>query len=563
MPVICMIFGIFMIIVIIMGIAERKNEKKKNTDKINKEFGRIISGKGASKPSCDAFMNLICDNYNFVIDDITRNDIGFNELFKCINRTYSSAGEAVLFDKLLTSKLDNNQKIKDFNDAVESFEDNGLMIDTSLELLELGKEKGRDPLEFFEMKELDNKGSLYYYLLFLIYIIGIVLLFFSTGIGILLLVINIAISVVIYFKNKAGIYSYVRPAFYLLRLLKAGSAIGNGRLSESNSKLIREDITKINDSVHKAGNVFFGSGYIALSSETSKSIFGAVAEYINMLFHIDILLFYGIYKKIRDRRETFIELYGLIGNIDTYISVLSFRKSLDSWCVPEINESDYHIKGLYHPMIESPVKNDCSFDKGLLVTGSNASGKSTFLKACAISLMLAESIGTVCADEYNMPYLHLYTSMKISDNIFTKDSFFLAEIKSIKRIMDAIGDSQNKDYKIACFIDEIFKGTNTIERVAASGQVIKSLSLKNTIFATASHDTELTYILEEYVKNVHFEEKEDTDDVIFTYHLKDGPSKSRNAIRLLGKLGIDNDITEKALKMTEEFSRTNKWSMID
>ena len=201
MPVICMIFGIFMIIVIIMGIAERKNEKKKNTDKINKEFGRIISGKGASKPSCDAFMNLMCDNYNFVIDDITRNDIGFNELFKCINRTYSSAGEAVLFDKLLTSKLDNNQKIKDFNDAVESFEDNGLMIDTSLKLLELGKEKGRDPLEFFEMKELDNKGSLYYYLLFLIYIIGIVLLFFSTGIGILLLVINIANnSIVIIFK---------------------------------------------------------------------------------------------------------------------------------------------------------------------------------------------------------------------------------------------------------------------------------------------------------------------------------------------------------------------------
>ena len=566
MPVVCMIFVIFMIIIFIMGIAERKSEKKKNTEKILKDFGRVIPGKGAPKPSCDLYMKFVNDKNIFVIDEITRNDIGFNELFKCVNRTYSSAGESVLLEKLLTSKLNDNKKIKDFDEAVMAFEDEHLMTDTALKLMELGKEKGKDPLLFFEMKELDKKGSIYYYLLFLIYLIGIALLFFNTGAGIILLTVNIAVSVVVYFKNKAGIYSYVRPAFYLLKLLKTGNELENGPLADNKSSLILGNIKGIDECIRKSGNIFFGSGYISLSSETSKSIFGAVAEYINMLFHIDILLFYGIYKKITDRKDIFIRLYGYIGNIDTYISVLSYRKSIENWCVPDISDDDMTIKSLYHPMIECPVKNDCSFEKGLLVTGSNASGKSTFLKACALNIMFAQSIATVCGDSYTMPYLHLYTSMKVSDNLFTKDSFFLAEIKSIKRILDAveeINESKENTYRVACFIDEIFKGTNTIERVAASSQVIKSLSDKKVIFATASHDTELTYILEDFVRNVHFEEKEDTDDVVFTYKLSQGPSTSRNAIRLLGRLGIESNITEKALKMTEEFSKTNKWSLAD
>ena len=141
---------------------------------------------------------------------------------------------------------------------------------------------------------------------------------------------------------------------------------------------------------------------------------------------------------------------------------------------------------------------------GILVTGSNASGKSTFLKNIAINAILAQTIGTCVCSSYRAPFFRVLTSMALRDDLSEGDSYFIVEIKSMKRILD---ESQ-KNVPMLCIIDEVLRGTNTIERIAASSRILGSLVKEYVLAFAATHDIELTYILEGVYTNYHFEEEE-------------------------------------------------------
>ena len=131
----------------------------------------------------------------------------------------------------------------------------------------------------------------------------------------------------------------------------------------------------------------------------------------------------------------------------------------------------------------------------------------------------------------------------------------MAEIKSLKRIMDKAGSGRT----IICFIDEVLRGTNTIERIAASSQILKELTAENVICFAATHDIELTHILDQSYSNYHFEEEVCGEDVNFNYHLKKGRSVTRNAIRLLKVMEYPDRIVKGAEQQVEEFTNTGKW----
>ena len=194
-------------------------------------------------------------------------------------------------------------------------------------------------------------------------------------------------------------------------------------------------------------------------------------------------------------------------------------------------------------------------EENVLLTGSNASGKSTFLRTVAVNAILAETIYTVAAKSYDMPVCEIYSSMSLKDNLSENDSYYMAEIKSLKRIMDKAGSGRT----IICFIDEVLRGTNTIERIAASSQILKELTAENVICFAATHDIELTHILDQSYSNYHFEEEVCGEDVNFNYHLKKGRSVTRNAIRLLKVMEYPDRIVKGAEQQVEEFTNTGKW----
>lgn len=132
----------------------------------------------------------------------------------------------------------------------------------------------------------------------------------------------------------------------------------------------------------------------------------------------------------------------------------------------------------------------------------------------------------------------------------------MVEIKAIKRILDLC---KEEGAPVLCFVDEVLRGTNTVERIAASSQILLSLSGNNCMCFAATHDIELTHLLEEIYRNYHFTEEIQKDDISFTYKIIEGRAASRNAIRLLGIMGYDSSIIQKAEKMAADFSAAGVW----
>ena len=214
-------------------------------------------------------------------------------------------------------------------------------------------------------------------------------------------------------------------------------------------------------------------------------------------------------------------------------------------------------EGLYHPMISNAVSNEIAIKRGVLITGSNASGKSTFLKTVAINAILSQSIHTSIAKSYQAPFFRIYSSMSLRDNLAGNESYYMVEIKALRRILQA----SKEDTPMLSFVDEVLRGTNTVERIAASSHILKQLNQRNVLSFAATHDIELTYLLEDEYENFHFTEEIREGDILFNYRLFQGRAQSRNAIKLLELMGYDRQIVDSALACANNFLETGQWKM--
>ena len=277
-----------------------------------------------------------------------------------------------------------------------------------------------------------------------------------------------------------------------------------------------------------------------------------------MVFHVDLIKFNRMLQTLRKHTEEVDTLVMNFGLLECSAAIMIYRQSMCGWCRPEFTEQKcVDFREAYHPLLESPVKNSIRAERGVLLTGSNASGKSTFLKTVAVNAILAQSIYTCAADSACLSFFDVYSSMALRDDIGSGESYYIVEIKALKRILDAGSRGEN----ILCFVDEVLRGTNTVERIAASTQIMKSLDSNNILCFAATHDIELTTLLERYYDNYHFEEEVCDGDIVFHYKLLDGKAVTRNAIRLLQLIGYDEQIIQNAAMQAEQFVKTGVWSL--
>ena len=246
-----------------------------------------------------------------------------------------------------------------------------------------------------------------------------------------------------------------------------------------------------------------------------------------------------------------------LGRIDAAIALASFEKSLPETCLPEFSEEGgLSFCDMYHPLLSKPVANSLDAKRPVLLTGSNASGKSTFLKGTALCAIFAQTIGFCPAASYRGAHYRIRSSLALRDSLPNGESYFMVEIRSLKRIADLSRDSGRK---VLCFVDEVLRGTNTIERIAASSEILHALAERGVLCFAATHDMELTHLLSDEYDNYHFEEELQNGDVVFSYQLHRGRAETRNAIRLLDAVGFDSDVTSRAGKRAEEFEKTGVW----
>lgn len=263
---------------------------------------------------------------------------------------------------------------------------------------------------------------------------------------------------------------------------------------------------------------------------------------VKSIFLVDLILYNRTVGRMARHAEALHALWQAVGRLDAAVSVASFRKSLAAYCEPTFEPGGgIAFAGMFHPLLENPVANSAKLWNDCIVTGSNASGKSTFIKAVAVNCILAQTVATCCAERFSLDRFYVASSMALRDNTLAGESYFVAEVKSLKRLLACC-----KAQRTAVFIDEILRGTNTPERIAASVAVLRVLHESKSLCLVASHDIELTDLLAGLYDSRHFSETFAGDAISFDYLLKDGPSRSTNAIRLLEHMGFEKSIVEEA-----------------
>ncbi len=240
------------------------------------------------------------------------------------------------------------------------------------------------------------------------------------------------------------------------------------------------------------------------------------------------------------------------GRVRTWLHSISEMEALASlsiipfenpeWPFPVLESGKPFEAGqLAHPLVPaaSRVANDFSIpSEGMVsvITGSNMSGKSTFLRTVGINLVLAYAGAPVCARSFAAAIMPIHTSMRVMDDLASGVSSFYAELLRMRRIVEA-----SKEQRILYLIDEIFRGTNSRDRVAGASEVLRNLSATSSVGLVSTHDLELSKLADEAPASFvpyHFSEQYRDDQIEFDYTLQPGPSRSTNARFLMKMLGI-------------------------
>ena len=496
-------------------------------------------------------------NEKNTIDNITWNDLNMDDVFKKINNTQCTAGQEVLYD-ILRKPLYNKEVLIKRDKVIDYFRNNEKERQ-AIQLI-LGKLGKSDELYITNclFNEADDSKSklLKYRLLSWLPTLSLLLLLINP----MFLALTIALAVVnVFISQRSKVKNYDASGFsYMISIINVANKIKNMNIKE-----IEENVDSVEKNLNNVKHIKRKS--VGSETKSMMSDMDVFSEYANLIFLKELKTYEKVKNTIIKNKEDLKAIYEYVGMIDALIAIASFRDSLSFYTKPILTKSKskkenyIEFEKIYHPLIKNPVLNSGNFSRGVLLTGSNASGKSTFIKTVAINAILAQTIYTCFAKEYKSSYFNIYTSMALKDDINSSESYYIVEIKSLKRILYSI----NNDIPCLCFVDEILRGTNTVERIASSSEVLKSIENDNTICFAATHDVELTYILEDLFDNYHFQENITDDDIKFDYKLHTGRAETRNAIKLLGFMGYDKDLVARADSRAKMFLENGEWENLN
>lgn len=497
------------------------------------------------------------------VDDITWNDVSMDEIFEMMNNTCCSIGEEYLYSML--RKLEYKNDVLEEREKLISYfqEHQEERVSTQFALSQMGKLRSmsfyKELKHIKENIERDDTHILYCFLM--IASIGGVIVAAMTSWHlqwvILFAVLCLAMSIKSYYKRKAEIENTFLVLTHILKLLYSVDLLLDLDYDAiAPYKKVLKEVKRKYASFRKKAK------FISGGSNMSGDLMDVIFDYVRMIFHIDLIMFDSMIKDLETKSEDIESIYEIIGKIDSSIAIASFRTYLNGdYCLPKLYEQAkprLEAVDMYHPFIENPVKNSIQENSCILITGSNASGKSTFIKTVAVNAILAQTIHTCMCKEYKASFFQIYSSMALTDNLLGSESYYIVEIKSLKRILDRA----NNKVPTLCFVDEVLRGTNTLERIAASSRILEYISRLNVLCFAATHDIELTYILEKHFRNYHFQEEVKEDQVVFDYQLREGRASSRNAIKLLNMMGYPEEVVRNAGEEVNHFMKTGTWNNI-
>ena len=481
-----------------------------------------------------------------VVNTQLANDVDLHELFMYIDRTHSKIGQQYLYNQI--HSIDKTPHFEEQEALIHYFTKHKTeQIKTQSLLSKLNKRESYYLSGLFLDEFIPKPKWFWVVRIFSILGIASLLLTFLFHNFVILLIIMYVINTMFYLWNKNNILIYSDSISQLRPLCKTAKELIRMNIIPNSEQDILPSVRSIDEL--KSQLTFFKNKTGFVSDIESILLF--LWEAVNVLFVIEPQIVFNVLGKLDKKRKDIQILFEYVGKIDSAISIASMRAGMPYYCIPtylNTNTITLNFTDIYHPLIFDCIPNSLQIqDKSILLTGSNMSGKTTFIRTVALNVLSAQTLNTCFANTFNISQTRLFSAIRIADDLFDDKSYYFEEVLTIKNMInESLSDAKN-----IFLLDEIFKGTNTVERIAAGKAVLSYLTQSdNNLVFVSTHDIELADLLADSYDLYHFTEVIQEEQIHFDYKLKRGNLSTKNAIRILEINDYPPQVVDEARKIS-------------
>lgn len=471
---------------------------------------------------------------------------GSPSFFQFLNRTVTAQGKKHIAS-LLNKSLRTKEEIISKQEAIQELAEK---LDWRQHFMAIGSEtkedKNQNPIEESLRQSIElrhAKATKYLPLIFpflLIIFTGLYVAEIVTGQIFLIAFFTQWIIYLFYSKTISKFYSLFQSQGKILgRLTGMLSLIENLKTNSRYIQALKQSLTEKNKT---ASDITRELQQILNQFDYRQNII--VALVLNLLMLWDIRCVARLYHWQQKYSSVLTKWIDVIAEMDALISLANCNYNHPEWVTPKVSGPEFHFtaENLGHPLISEKkcVRNSFTIEEEeqiVIVTGANMAGKSTFLRTVGINLVLAANGCKVCATDFEFSPIKIYTNMRTTDNLMNDESYFYAELLRLQSMLNLLRNGEN----LFVIVDEMLKGTNSIDKLNGSKELIHQLISLHTHGIVATHDLGLTELAKTYpvqLKNQCFEVQLNKNDLSFDYKLTDGVTKTMNATFLMKKMGI-------------------------
>jgi hypothetical protein len=476
-------------------------------------------------------------------------DLGLDAVYAHLDRAETFAGRARLHHRLRTPSTDLSA-LRRFDEVASLFERDASVRERVQTVLASADPYGQDAILEVLFSPLPRPSPLRHAfpVVAVLFVGALAAMSVSTAAGILTVTLaGVSIAVrVVHGRRMLGWIAAFRATSALLGI---ASKLGSLPIAA-----LQPELAALRGARSKLATLARASAWLTIDTLRGNELGVAVIAYVNAFLLLDFMALnygLGILARGRDDLRT---LFEAVGDLDAALAVASFRAGAPAHRKPEIEpEATFlHIEDAVHPLLDDPVANSLHIEgRGVLITGPNMSGKSTFVRTIAINAVLAQAIYTTMARRYRAPLLRVRTLMNAVDDVRRGRSYYYAEVEVAKSLLQP----SDPGTRTLVILDELFRGTNTSERIGAGKAVLAALHRMGHYVVASTHDRELVALLRDHFDPYHFGEHVQDGELVFPFELHRGPSTSRNAIALLRYAEFPHDVIADATEVTESLER--------
>lgn len=520
-----------------------RKKRVREIRQLQHDWGRCASKKIRDFDLLDRELgqHLVGEN-SYALDSTTAFDLDLKLVFAKIDRSISKTGEIYSYARLNRPLLVEND-INRFAELKLKFKSDPTLRDRVIESLYFLKDRGAYFVyQLTRYKRTNAKVPLWcFFLLALASTSTFVLSFFFPQLVILLAPL-ILVNFVLHYQNKHKIFELYTSIMQLEKL---------GQCLKSMPDPLLFEFPELKNGYQSLKPLLRRSNLIS-SIERSSDLDMFYQFFIELLNYItlrEVILTQWLVKGLEGKGETIKIVLDTIGYIDCAQAVAAYCEENEEVSLPVFHHKrEVKFEDLMHPLIENCIPNSLTICNNILITGSNMSGKTSFMRTVGVNAILAQAFGIVFAKSFAVPLLRVYSVMRLSDDLEERVSYFMEEALAVNGVIQKV--NQNSGFSL-CLFDELYKGTNTIDRISGATATLNFLNGGQTIVMASTHDMELTELLPEY-KNYYFDEHIESQELKFDYTIKEGINTKRNAIKMMRLAGLPSTITDAAKALSAQ-----------